>query len=52
MGVLDFIKKVFRRKEEKSLKPEPDTLMEVEHMAKKKETKKKKAGKKKCTCCG
>lgn len=44
--MLDFIKRMFGKKEEKSLKPEPDTLMEVERMAKKKTTKKKACKKK------
>lgn len=46
MGLIESIKKIFEKKEEKSLKPEPDTLMEVESMAKKKTKKKKAVGKK------
>ncbi|MGB9719505.1 MAG: hypothetical protein ACPL06_02840 [Candidatus Anstonellales archaeon] len=51
MGLLESIKKIFEKKEERSLKPEPDTLMEGEQMEKKKVKKKKVDKKKKSSCC-
>jgi len=52
LGLIESIKRIFRKEEERSLKPEPDTLMEGEKMAEKKEKKKKGCKKKPRTCCG
>jgi len=52
LGFFESIKRIFEKKEEKSLKLEPDTLAEVEQMPKKKTKNKKVAKKKRCTYCG